>query len=116
MTRGSAATLTAITLPGALTRTAAQEATPTQEQEDDMQITKTSIATMTGSREWFTAAVYVNTIAGPSEQTRLSAASVHFTPGSRTAWHSPPWPDHLRHRGRGPRAASRRAGLVHPCQ
>ena len=35
------------------------------------------------------------------------AASVHFTPGARTAWHThPQGPDHLRHRGhRPPRSA-----------
>ena len=40
--------------------------------------------------EWFTGAVYIDTVATPSEPTRLSAASVHFTPGARTAWHTHP--------------------------
>ena len=34
--------------------------------------------------------VYVDAIATPSEPSRLSASSVHFTPGARTAWHTHP--------------------------
>ena len=52
-----------------------------------MQITKSSIETATGPNEWFTGAVYIDTAAAPSEHTRISASSVHFTPGARTAWH-----------------------------
>src|SRR5215216_4744507 len=55
-----------------------------------MQITKNSIATATGPREWFTGSVYVDTVAAPSASSRLSASSVHFTPGARTAWHTHP--------------------------
>jgi quercetin dioxygenase-like cupin family protein len=90
MVNGSAAALAAMTLPGALTRVTAQEATPTQAQEDAMPITETPIETTTGPSEWFTGTVYVDSIAVPTDQTRLSAASVHFTPGSRTAWHTHP--------------------------
>ena len=53
-----------------------------------MQITKSSIETMTGPSEWFTGAVYIDTVTTPSGQSRLQASSVHFTPGARTAWHS----------------------------
>jgi quercetin dioxygenase-like cupin family protein len=55
-----------------------------------MQITRNSIQTNTGPSEWFTGAVYVDTVAMPSGQARLSASSVHFTPGARTAWHTHP--------------------------
>lgn len=55
-----------------------------------MQITRNSTATMTGPSEWFTGKVYVDTIATPSGPSRLSASSVHFTPGARTAWHTHP--------------------------
>ena len=55
-----------------------------------MQITRSSIATGQGSAEWFTGAVYVDTITAPTPPSRLQAASVHFTPGARTAWHTHP--------------------------
>jgi quercetin dioxygenase-like cupin family protein len=55
-----------------------------------MQITKSSIDTATGPSDWFTGSVYIDTVAAPSQQSRLSASSVHFTPGARTAWHSHP--------------------------
>jgi quercetin dioxygenase-like cupin family protein len=55
-----------------------------------MQITTSSIATGTGSTDWFTGGVYVDTITNPTPPSRLQAASVHFTPGARTAWHTHP--------------------------
>ena len=55
-----------------------------------MQITRTTIETAAGPSEWFTGAVYIDTVATPSEPSRLGAASVHFTPGARTAWHTHP--------------------------
>ena len=55
-----------------------------------MHITKNSIETMTGPSEWFTGAVYIDPVATPSGGARLSASSVHFTPGARTAWHTHP--------------------------
>ena len=55
-----------------------------------MQITRNSIETGRGPSEWFTGAVYVDTVAAPSNGSRLSASSVHFTPGARTAWHTHP--------------------------
>ena len=55
-----------------------------------MHITRNSIDTNAGPKEWFTGAVYVDTIATPSGPSRLSASSVHFTPGARTAWHKHP--------------------------
>ena len=55
-----------------------------------MQITKNSTETMAGPSEWFTGAVYIDTVTTPSGSSRLSASSVHFTPGARTAWHAHP--------------------------
>jgi quercetin dioxygenase-like cupin family protein len=55
-----------------------------------MQITRNSIETRTGPSEWFTGDVYVDTVATPSSPSRMSASSVHFTPGARTAWHTHP--------------------------
>ncbi|MGI8551423.1 MAG: (R)-mandelonitrile lyase [Dehalococcoidia bacterium] len=55
-----------------------------------MQITKNSISTRQGPSEWFTGAVYVDTVATPTGNSRLNASSVHFTPGARTAWHTHP--------------------------
>jgi len=46
--------------------------------------------TTKGSSEWFTGAVYVDTLATPADPSRLTASSVHFTPGARTAWHRHP--------------------------
>ena len=55
-----------------------------------MQITRNSIKTVAGPSEWFTGAVYVDTVATPSGPSRLTASSVHFTPGAGTAWHTHP--------------------------
>jgi len=55
-----------------------------------MQITRNSIETTVGPSDWFTGTVYIDTIATPSGRSRLSASSVHFTPGARTAWHTHP--------------------------
>jgi quercetin dioxygenase-like cupin family protein len=55
-----------------------------------MRITRNSIETTAGPSEWFTGAVFVDTVAAPSDGSRLSASSVHFTPGARTAWHTHP--------------------------
>jgi quercetin dioxygenase-like cupin family protein len=55
-----------------------------------MQITRNSTETMQGPGDWFTGSVYVDTVAAPSDGSRISASSVHFTPGARTAWHTHP--------------------------
>lgn len=55
-----------------------------------MQITRNRIETTAGPSEWFTGAAYVDPVATPSGGSRLSASSVHFTPGARTAWHTHP--------------------------
>jgi quercetin dioxygenase-like cupin family protein len=55
-----------------------------------LKITRNDTATAAGSGEWFTGAVYVDTVAAPSDHSRLSASMVHFSPGARTAWHKHP--------------------------
>jgi quercetin dioxygenase-like cupin family protein len=55
-----------------------------------MQITKNALATTPGPKEWFTGTVYVDAVAAPAPGSHLSASSVHFTPGARTAWHTHP--------------------------
>jgi quercetin dioxygenase-like cupin family protein len=55
-----------------------------------MQITKNSLATSAGPEDWFTGSVYIDTVAAPADGSRVSASSVHFTPGARTAWHTHP--------------------------
>ena len=55
-----------------------------------MQVTRSSLKTALGSTDWFTGAVYIDTLAAPFGESRLSASSVHFTPGARTAWHTHP--------------------------
>ena len=44
-----------------------------------------------GPAEWFTGGVYIDAVAAQLESSRLGAASVHFTPGARTAWHTHPF-------------------------
>ncbi len=55
-----------------------------------MHITRNDTATTPGPGDWFTGAVYLDPVATPSDSSRLSASSVHFTPGARTAWHTHP--------------------------
>jgi quercetin dioxygenase-like cupin family protein len=55
-----------------------------------MQITKNSLDTAAGPEDWFTGSVYIDTVATPASGSRISASSVHFTPGARTAWHTHP--------------------------
>ena len=55
-----------------------------------MQITRNSLDTAAGPEDRFTGSVYVDTIAMPSAESRLSVSSVHFSPGARTAWHTHP--------------------------
>jgi len=55
-----------------------------------MQMTRNSVDTNPGPSEWFTGAVYIDTVATPSAASCLNASSVHFTPGARTAWHTHP--------------------------
>jgi quercetin dioxygenase-like cupin family protein len=55
-----------------------------------MQITRNSLDTNAGPSDWFTGTVYVDPVAAPAGSSRVSASSVHFTPGARTAWHTHP--------------------------
>jgi quercetin dioxygenase-like cupin family protein len=55
-----------------------------------MQITRNSLETNAGPENWFTGSVYIDTVAAPSNGSRLHASNVHFTPGARTAWHTHP--------------------------
>ena len=54
-----------------------------------MQISRSG-QTNPGPSDWFTGAVYLDPLATPSGSSLLSATSVHFTPGARTAWHTHP--------------------------
>ena len=72
-----------------------------------MQITRNSLDTERGPSDWFTGAVYIDTVAAPvgrvagqREQRPLHAGRAH-----RLA-HAPERPDDLRHRGRRPRASA----------
>jgi quercetin dioxygenase-like cupin family protein len=55
-----------------------------------MQVTRNSIETVSGPGEWFTGSVYIDPVAAPSNESRVSASNVHFTPGARTRWHTHP--------------------------
>jgi quercetin dioxygenase-like cupin family protein len=55
-----------------------------------MQITRNQGETRPGPTEWFSGTVFIDAVAAPSEGSRLSASSVHFTPGAHTAWHTHP--------------------------
>src|SRR3954471_3318266 len=55
-----------------------------------MQLTRNTAETQSGPAEWFTGSVFLDTVAQPAGDSRLSASSVHFTPGARTAWHTHP--------------------------
>jgi quercetin dioxygenase-like cupin family protein len=55
-----------------------------------MQVTRNSIETASGPGEWFTGSVYIDPVAAPSNESRVSASNVHFTPAARTRWHTHP--------------------------
>ena len=55
-----------------------------------MEITRNTAETNQGPSDWFTGLVYIDAIATPADASRISASSVHFTPGARTAWHTHP--------------------------
>ena len=55
-----------------------------------MQITRNDLDTGAGPGDWFTGDVYIDTITAPSNEWRIGAATVQFTPGARTAWHIHP--------------------------
>ena len=55
-----------------------------------MQVTRGSVKTTRGPSDWFTGEVFIDPVAAPAGSSRISASSVHFTPGARTAWHTHP--------------------------
>ena len=55
-----------------------------------MQITRNGTDTAAGPSDWFTGAVFIDSVATPSDGSRVNASRVHFTPGARTAWHAHP--------------------------
>ena len=55
-----------------------------------MQVTRNSIDTNPGPSDWFTGAVFIDSVAAPSDNSRVNVSSVRFTPGARTAWHTHP--------------------------
>ena len=55
-----------------------------------MQITKNGVDTNPGPADWFTGAVFIDSVAASEGGSRVNASSVHFTPGARTAWHTHP--------------------------
>ena len=52
--------------------------------------TRSSIDTQKGRADWFTGDVYIDAVAAPAASSIFAAASVDFTPGARTAWHTHP--------------------------
>jgi quercetin dioxygenase-like cupin family protein len=54
-----------------------------------MDITRDA-ATTAGPADWFTGTVLIDPVAAPAAGARIAAASVHFAPGARTAWHTHP--------------------------
>jgi quercetin dioxygenase-like cupin family protein len=55
-----------------------------------MKVTHSGNDTIKGPADWFTGDVYIDMIPAGSAPSRLGAASVHFTPGARTTWHTHP--------------------------
>jgi quercetin dioxygenase-like cupin family protein len=55
-----------------------------------MKLTRNSLATSIGPKDWFTGAVYIDSIRNPDKQSAIGAAHVRFSPGARTAWHRHP--------------------------
>ena len=55
-----------------------------------MKITRNTEETVKGPADWFTGDVYIDPVAANPEPSRVQSASVHFTPGARTTWHTHP--------------------------
>jgi quercetin dioxygenase-like cupin family protein len=56
-----------------------------------MRVVGHQTATLPGPTDWFTGSVWMDPIAIAPAPSRLQVASVHFTPGARTAWHAHPF-------------------------
>jgi quercetin dioxygenase-like cupin family protein len=76
-----------------------------------MQVIRNDVDTAPGPSEWFTGRVYLDPVATPSGSSRLSATSVHFAPGARTAWHTHPHGQTI-YVTEGPGLAQRRGGAM----
>lgn len=55
-----------------------------------MKIVSNQRPTVTGSTDWFTGQVHVDTIQSPLEEVAYSCGHVRFAPGARTSWHTHP--------------------------
>ena len=55
-----------------------------------MQITRNTLDSIQGPSDWFTGTVLIDPVADPAGSFQAAAASVHFAPGARTAWHTHP--------------------------
>lgn len=55
-----------------------------------MRFIKSGGNTALGPADWFTGAVFVDSIQSPGDGSTLSCAHVRFTPGARTFWHAHP--------------------------
>ncbi|MFI6051888.1 cupin domain-containing protein [Streptomyces violascens] len=78
-----------------------------------MHITRQRPDTLTGPAENFTGTVWLDEIASPQPPSRLRMFSVHFAPGSRTAWHRHPHGQVL-HVTEGEGLVQRRGGGIEP--
>ena len=63
---------------------------PATEEEDPVQITRSSVATAKGPADWFTGDVHIDVVAAAPPPSRVTANLVHFMPGARTHWHRHP--------------------------
>jgi quercetin dioxygenase-like cupin family protein len=55
-----------------------------------MQLTRNSRDTTRQPSERFTGEVYADVVMTATDESRVKASHVHFSPGARTAWHSHP--------------------------
>ena len=55
-----------------------------------MQIVRNDTETVEGPGEWFTGAVFVDSLTALSDDQHVNASNVHFAPDARTAWHAHP--------------------------
>lgn len=55
-----------------------------------VEVIRTQPESQAAPAEWFSGTVWIDPIVAESSPSRLRAASVHFTPGARTAWHQHP--------------------------
>src|ERR1035438_5382063 len=55
-----------------------------------MDISRTRADTTPGPKDWFTGPVWMDESGAPVPPARTRVLSVHFAPGSRTAWHYHP--------------------------